>query len=847
MNSVLTSKEKPVLSQLGGKGYALAKLTQAGFQVPEWFVISPEFSGVDALSPQTLETYQFSDTQQTNIRNALASLNSTTTRYAVRSSALDEDGQLASFAGQLDSYLNVSPEDVPARIIDVWRSANSERTSTYRKEHGLSEYAQLPAVLVQRMVEADCSGVAFSTDIETGHWASVVINAVNGLGEKLVSGEVDSESWKVARDNTLQEHVPLKDKQTVLSQEQAKEVATLARKCEHFFGRPQDIEWSYQNGTLYLLQSRPITTLHLLPDPDGALNIWDNSNIAESYGGVTTPLTFSFAHYIYKEVYQQFCMVMHVPLKTIEEHRAIFNTMLGLIRGRVYYNLMSWYRMLALLPGFSFNRKFMEQMMGVKEGLPEAVLKEFEHKRLGARLRDGMRLGWAILGLVKAQITLPRMIAKFYKHFDATLKNIEAPLEAMRAEQLAAHFHQLEQQLLSRWNAPLVNDFFAMIYFGVLRSLTQKWCQDEDGTLQNGLLCGTGNIISAEPARRIREMAEIAAHHPKITEALLAAEAAEAIKQLSTHGELYQLYNNYLDRFADRCLNELKLESPTLRDNPEPLLRSIGSMAKRLGNSTQQATQSERHIQQDAENKGSEILQGHIFKHLIFRYVLKQARNRVRDRENLRFERTRLFGRIRQIFVEIGRRLHAMNQLDQARDIFYLTIDEALGYIEGTTTTTKLKGLVELRKNEFNEHKQSAPPSDRFETYGAVNVANDFAGKPRTNDSSGANADLKGIGCCPGIVKGKARVVRDPKDIQMQPGEILVAEQTDPGWITLFPASSGVLVQRGSLLSHTAIVSREMGIPAIVSITGLLDTITTGDLIEFDGKTGIIRLLKDNA
>ena len=153
--------------------------------------------------------------------------------------------------------------------------------------------------------------------------------------------------------------------------ETAVEIAALARRSAALFGQPQDIEWAIEGGRIYLLQSRPITTLRNLPDPDGVLNIWDNSNIIESYSGVTTPLTFSFARSVYEGVYRQFCRILRVPERKIAANDHTFSRMLGLIQGRVYYNLLNWYRVLALLPGFTVNRRFMEQMMGVRESLPD--------------------------------------------------------------------------------------------------------------------------------------------------------------------------------------------------------------------------------------------------------------------------------------------------------------------------------------------------------------------------------------------------------------------------------------------------------------------------------------------
>ena len=212
---------------------------------------------------------------------------------------------------------------------------------------------------------------------------------------------------------------------------------------------------------------------------------------------------------------------------------------------------------------------------------------------------------------------------------------------------------------------------------------------------------------------------------------------------------------------------------------------------------------------------------------------------RVRDRENLRFERTRLFGRVRRIFVEMGRRLFSEGALRDPRDVFYLTLDEILGFVEGTSTCEDLQSLSQLRRRQFERYRELPAPAERFETRGAVFVGNRFesVAAPAPADLSG---QLRGIGCCPGVVRGPVRVVSDPRRAQLRPGEILVAERTDPGWIMLFPAAAGVLVERGSLLSHSAIVAREMGIPAIVSIAKLTQSLADGQWVEMNGSTGVV-------
>ena len=797
--------------RIGGKAAALARLSVAGFPVPEWFALTPEAYEKDL-----------------QLADELLRLGAGP--YAVRSSAIDEDGKGHSFAGQLESHLFVPAAEVAARVADVWKSGFSERVLAYRKEHGLGEPQGAPGVLIQRMIDPDAAGVAFSADPVSGARGTRVVSGVRGVGEKLVSGEVDADTWRVSRENWILDTVAAGHSEPALSPEQAIEVAKLATRAEAYFGSPQDIEWAIKDGRLYLLQSRPITSLAALADPDGERVIWDNSNITESYAGVTTPLTFSFARRAYEEVYRQFCLIMAVPHAKIEANARTFRNMLGLVRGRVYYNLNSWYRALALLPGFTLNRKFMEQMMGVREPMPEELVAELGKAGAGERLADAWNLVEMLASLVWNNVRIEHRIREFYERLGEALAAPNPPLTAQRLDELARGYRELERRLLTRWDAPLVNDFLAMIFYGTLRKLAAGWCGDAEGTLQNDLLCGEGGMISAEPAKRVARLGELAREWPQLIEAL------EQGKPFDQHREFAREYDEYLAKFGDRCMEELKLESATLHDDPSTLLRAVAQIARRPPRAGENI---EARLRAEAEKKVNERLQSNPVKRLLFNWILANARARVRDRENLRFERTRLFGRVRRIFVEIGKRLAAERRLEEPRDVFYLEVEEILGYIEGTATTTDLATIAAARKREFQRYREMPAPADRFETRGAVHHGNDFVGKAAESISAGDS--VKGIGCCPGVIRAQVRVVIDPKNAALKGGEILVAERTDPGWIMLFPVCSGLLVERGSLLSHSAIVAREMGIPAIVSIPGVMGWARDGEWVEMDGATGIAR------
>src|SRR5918992_347576 len=216
-------------------------------------------------------------------------------------------------------------------------------------------------------------------------------------------------------------------------------VADLARAASRHFGSPQDIEWAWADG-LYLLQSRPITSLGRLADPDAPLVIWDNSNIVESYSGVTTPLTFSFARDIYEHVYRQFCRLMQVPPDVIASRDDMFENMLGLIRGRLYYNLLNWYRLLALLPGYQINRRLMEGMMGVREALPEELAVRIAQEASRGKLKDLAHLTRTAIALAANHLTLGSKVDAFYRRLDDALTQPVPALSDRRIDELAAHY-----------------------------------------------------------------------------------------------------------------------------------------------------------------------------------------------------------------------------------------------------------------------------------------------------------------------------------------------------------------------------------------------------------------------
>ncbi len=801
----------------GGKGAVLAELAGA-FDVPEFFVVSVEAFGPQGLTPEA----------DAALDAALGELGAGP--FAVRSSGVDEDGADAAHSGQFDTRLNVSAGEVREAIAAVWRSGFSDSLSAYRQARGLSGEPQPPAVVIQRMVPATHAGVAFTADPVSGDPDVVVISAVAGLGDRLVSGEEDGETWHVRPDRMTVPDDP------VLTPGQARAVADLARRAEAHYGRPQDVEWAFEGQRLFLLQSRPITTLPA-HEPD-AVGIWDNSNIVESYPGVVSPFTFTFARRIYGHVYRAFSAMMGVPADAIADQRATFDTMLGRVHGRVYYNLLAWYRALSLFPGFKANRAFMEQMMGVGEPLPAALAERIAPGGHSAwdRVVDRVRLGGVLARLVVYNFLLPGVIARFYDRLNAALAESDADIEALSATQLAARYRMLETRLLERWDAPLINDFLCMIAFGASRKAMEAWAGADGLALHSDIMIGQGDIVSAEPARRIREMGDQARGRPELIDRL----AVGDVTAVRENERLGPLFDGYIARFGDRCTEELKLESVTLHEDPRQLLSAVAAAAR--------AEPRGARLEDGAkviDDRMRVLFAGRAVRRGVASALTAWAKARVRDRENLRFERTRLFGRVRRIVRASGRRLTEAGLLDAEADIFLLTVEEWLGAVEGGVSDRSLKALVYLRKAEMAQDMARADPPERLTIRGGFLIGLPSAeAAAAVGEGDASDAVRTGQPCCAGVVTARVRVVADPRVEALEAGEILVARHTDPGWIAVFANASGVIAERGSLLSHSAIVAREMGVPCVVALKGVTGWLKTGDLVTLDGGTGRVEKLE---
>ncbi|MCO4744050.1 MAG: hypothetical protein KC912_04630 [Proteobacteria bacterium] len=811
---------------VGGKALGLAAIAESGLPVPPFAVVTTACFDCDA------------DTLDRVVSEAVSFIGEG--HYAVRSSATVEDGAEASFAGQFVSVLGVGSEDVADAVRTCWASAEHERVRAYAEHHGVETGPV--AVVIQVMIEGSASGVMFTRDPDDPGAALVSVGL--GLGEGVVQGLVPCDTYRV-RGGDVEAEVADKDSRVVLVDGQPveqevsgsrrtrqaiddhllREIVDAGRYLERMARCPLDIEFTVKDGRPVFLQARPITA----KVPFGRRLLWDNSNIVESYSGITTPLTFSFASRAYTIVYQLLVALLGVSAARIQGHQPVFRRMIGLIRGRVYYNLDAWYQTLSLLPGFAFNRGAMEQMMGVSEEAsdedaganPSAVVEGVRIARTGAKLL--WRLGW-----LKRDAAGFRQIVS--SHLDWA-RGLE--LDLLRADELLEVYEKLEQAILWSWTPPLVNDLFCMIFYALLKKEAIRLTGDPDTQLHNELLSGSGDLASAAPVRDLARMAERMMRSDRLKAALSSdATDHEVLEELWKDPASHEALLAWFGEWGDRSPDELKLECPSLRDTPEFVVGALRGMAKRAD--------VDNHAPQERSEAEGTYLRSAGFRRPWSSFVLSQARHRVAMREVLRLDRTRVFGLMREVFRAFAARYVEAGLLQDKTQIFYLTVEEILGVARGTAVTLDLGALASIRQREFEAFAELDEPDERFHTFGAVHIHNRFVGRREAVEALDEH-EIVGTPCHPGVVTARAVVVVDPRERPDLEGGILIAHRTDPGWVPLFPTASAVVVERGSLLSHSAVVARELGLPAIVGARGLLDWVQDGEMLTIDGSTGRIR------
>ncbi|QIX60538.1 hypothetical protein HER32_04790 [Hymenobacter sp. BT18] len=880
---LLTETTYPGSYAVGGKAHGLYQLRAAGVAVPGFAVLPAEtFAPLLAHLPATIDAdldkrqralgaFQPTDAERAALQQVLAAWGFPARPVVVRSSVVDEDGAGNSFAGLMDSFLNLTTEEaVWAAVAECAASAYSARARAYRQQRGLPP-AALPGVIVQVQVAARTSGVLFSTWPE--YPPEMAIHALWGFGEALVSGAQQPDEFYLRKTTGAVSYQQLAEKTQQLTAPSttsglaAQPVAAdaqltpsllpteltqlhaLGQHLESAFGAPQDVEFVVDTASaLWVVQARPITQ----PIPE--LLVFDNSNIQESYCGVTTPLTFSFARRAYATVYRQTMQALGVPPAEVAAHEPVVTQLLALVQGRIYYNINNWYRGLLLLPSFQQNKADMERMMGLEE--PVDFVQPPRRSRL-EQLRSAPRQAANLLRLLAAFAGLRRGVPKFQTQFAAAYQRFYSlPLAQLSQAELLAEKTCLDTELLAHWTTPIINDFRVMMYNGrALRGLRAAGIAEPEELLRR-YLATDQQLASVQPVHRLLKLAAEARTFPGLTELVRAWPATIAEEVAQRYPAFHRTVQDFIAEYGDRTVGELKLETTTMRTAPTIFYQYLRNLL--MGpDKTSAKGSADGDAGGGATAEIAELLRqrGGLQSWALTR-TLKRLQDAIRQREALRLERTRLFGMYRSLYRAAGHQLAAQGRLGRAEDVFYLTEDEltaALGAPAGlsspalplppvpatiwlsspTAASPDLRAVVAARQQEFAAYEQAEVPA-------RVTVP---ASPHRMAPPLAATDDLlQGTGCFPGIVEGEVLVVRRPEDDLSVAGKIVCALRTDPGWATLFPACKAVVIEKGSSLSHSVIILRELGIPTIINVPGLTRQLQSGQRVVLDGQAGTLRI-----
>ena len=796
----------------GGKAVGLARLLSMGLPVPAGFVI------VDA--------------KPGHHPNDLAE------RYrklgggpvAVRSSALGEDSADASFAGQYETVLGVEGQaDLEAAIDRCLESLSNERARAYADQVAIDadEAGAHMCVIVQCMVDARAAGVLFTADPVSGRRAHAVIDAVDGLGEALVSGQASPDHYVLDREGRTIE-ATLDGPSAVLEQADRAALAEAARAAAAREGLPLDLEWAIDSQErIYWLQARPITTLGAdpteldtpVPDPS---HVFTRCNIGEMFPGACTPLSFSFTGRGIDVGMQR--MHQRIGIRRDVSPDCVF---VGMFHRNLFLNLTTMADTATQALGSSA-----DQMALSICGRPitEFEIRESPPPPLPRRVANGFRYLRYLLGQRAARRGMTRL-RQALDALDEETADAQGPDPSARCLAIWQAIDARFDATYEAMDLHLISSAGSGVLSTVLLSVIAKSEQpnEEQHAQVAGLLAGAEGVESADIAAGADRVRDAIDAHTDAESRFVAAPAEDARAWLDSaeSGTAGEAYRAYLERHGHRTVKELELRQPEWRQDPLPLVRSLQASVRGL----RAQAASQPRAEHEAQLPGGEPLPQAGF---AIRLLTRMARQAVRSREETKSGLVDVTTRFKRAYRTLGRASTQAGILQDADAIFFLTHDE-LGRL--------LRGEEPGLAQRAVERREIHPSLDR------LRFADVFMGtgepQPPAEPAPGTTR-VTGAPVSRGSVEGVARVVHRLEDAEaLQEGEILVAPITDVGWTPYFSVIAGLVTDVGSAVSHGAVVAREYGLPAVVNTRSATSVFKTGDRVRLDGEHGIVEIVPD--
>lgn len=878
----LSELHKSSLELVGGKGANLGELRRAGIPVPDGFCLTtrafgrfletcPDLDKVYARLERLdvddrmavgrvgadLRAYLRDLPMPDNVREELLQAwhrSGESYSYAVRSSATAEDLSDASFAGQHDTYLNVSGQH---QLLDsvrrCWVSLFTDRAIDYRARRGFDHRRVELAVVVQRMIIPQVSGVMFTADPVSGHRRKVVINASYGLGEAVVSGLVNPDLYRIEKDGTIHKSIadkrlairPLQSggvtqenitenerKAQALPDEKIEELVTLGRRVQDHFGAPQDIEWGWADGLIQVLQSRPITSLYPLPEPstDRRLHVY-----------------FSFGH-------QQMMTDAIKPLG-LSVLRTFFpfgkrwpngeSTQLAIAGNRLFFDYTDPLHSRLGRTMLAKAVRSMDERVGdaLLEISARSEFREYRRFSISRDLAINLFIGRS-LARVMTDLCWTNMNTKQAKtqaFMERTLASSRAAIEQCHGAdcilRIQRNLMELPSQMYRRLTLTQVS---AMVARHLIERLCQRWFGETKDI--PALLKSLPGNVTTEMGLAIGDLADLARDKPALLALLQSPPEPFSLRMLDSvpGGTAFRAtLDTFLASYGMRCPGEIDITRVRWIDQPTQLFSSIlaNTRTGHDGQHRQRFLAGEHDAEITTERILDQIRKTHLGlpKAAVMARLITVYRTLMGMREHLKFLAVGLFDIYRRAIRSEVDSLIGEGILTSAADADYLSLDELRQILNGQVPTD----LAQVIKARIVEHK----------AYEALTTPRLFTSDGEVVNGTRAEHDRPGvlIGCpvSAGIVEGRARVVLRPQDAELEDGDILVAPFTDPAWTPLFSAVRGIVMEIGGVMTHGAVVARELGLPAVAGVDDATRLIADGKHIRVDGSQGVVELIRD--
>lgn len=780
---------------------------------------------------RAVEEIPVPDDLATAITGALAGLDERAA-YAVRSSATAEDLPTASFAGQQDTYLNVvGPKEILRHISRCWASLFTERAVTYRRRNGIDHRTVRMAVVVQRMVIPRASGILFTADPVTGNRKVATVDAGFGLGEALVSGLVNPDVFKVRDDEVVARTIAAKQRavealpgggtrdvaieqerqeRPALTDAQAVELVRLGRRIEAHFGRPQDIEWCLADDGFQVVQSRPITTLFPVPERDDGEN---HVYVSVGHGQMMTdpmkPLGYS--------MWQSTAMV---PMYEAG--------------GRLFVDVT---RRLAA----PASRAGLLDVLGRGDPLIRDALETvLDRDAFVPSLPDADPGGPPAGGAAPAPLeTDPAVVTELIERSRTSVAALERDIRTKTGPELFDFLLEAFEEHKRVLSDPLS---MRAIMAGMeatwwLNDNLLEWLGEKNAA-DTLTLSAPGNVTS-EMGLELLDVADVIRPHAEVVAFLQGAGDEgflDELAKLPGGTEARDAIESYLDRYGMRCVGEIDITRPRWRERPTTLVPVIldnvrnfgpGAAVRRFEQGRHRAEQKEQDVLSrlralpDGERKADET-----------KRMIDRVRTFIGYREYPKYGIISRYFVYKQALLREAERLVRAGVLSRAEDAFYLTFQELRDAVSSNQVDER---LIREREDAFRSYHALTPPRVLTSDGEAV------TGAYRRDDvPAGA---LVGLPVSAGTVEGRARVVLDMAEADLEAGDILVTPFTDPSWSPLFVGIAGLVTEVGGLMTHGAVIAREYGLPAVVGVEQATRRIRDGQRIRVHGTEGYVEIL----